>query len=448
MKSVVVLGMHRSGTSAIAKALSIMGVDLGKNLLSPKEDNKKGFWEDFNLVDFNTALMQKKNQDWDTFGPLVQDFPDECYDQVIEYINNEFKKSSVWGFKDPRTSRLIPFWNSVFEKMPSDVVYCVVVRNPLSVIKSLEKRNGFSFQQAALLWYQYNMDIIAGLGEASFTVIDYDSLLIDPEGNLIRLAEGIGQIDSLSDAAINDYCQEFLSAGLRNSKFSLDSLNTQDGLSESIADLYRDLLSLTNEPSVYLPSFLKDNIELWKNSQSSNTDIFNLLNGVIKISSSESAQLSHCNARLDIALSHVENVLKERDHVIHERDIMHDRHQMAVESLKQSQNEVAAIVKSKVNLEKELAVTVESKVGLENEMAVIAESNTSLKKELAAIVESKVRLEKELAAAVESKSGLEKELAAIVESKTSLEKELESIYKTSCWKIISLFRRIKRKLER
>ncbi|MFP7709243.1 hypothetical protein AB6F04_006780 [Vibrio cyclitrophicus] len=102
MKSVVILGMHRSGTSAIAKALSIMGVNLGVNLLPPKEDNKKGFWEDFNIVDFNTNLMQKQSQDWYTFGPIEQDFSDECYEKVIKYVEKEFGDSIVWGFKDPK----------------------------------------------------------------------------------------------------------------------------------------------------------------------------------------------------------------------------------------------------------------------------------------------------------------------------------------------------------
>ncbi|MBE8606824.1 sulfotransferase family protein [Vibrio cyclitrophicus 1F53] len=354
MKSVVILGMHRSGTSAIAKALSIMGVNLGVNLLPPKEDNKKGFWEDFNIVDFNTNLMQKQSQDWYTFGPIEQDFSDECYEKVIKYVEKEFGDSIVWGFKDPRTSRLIPFWDSILKKINSDVVYCVVVRNPLSVIKSLEKRDGFSAHQAGLLWYQYNMDIIAELADVPFTVIDYDSLLIEPENNLIRLANGIGQSDSLSDTAIEEYCQEFLSGGLRNSKFTLDSLNSDDSTSDKIAQLYLDLLNLTNEPSVYLPPHLKENVRLWKETQSSNIDMFNLLNDVLKVSTSESARLSHCNSSLDIALSHVEYLLKERDHVINERDIMEKRHQMAVASLEESQNKERLLTVTKENLENEL----------------------------------------------------------------------------------------------
>lgn len=354
MKSVVVLGMHRSGTSAIAKALSIMGVNLGVNLLPPKEDNKKGFWEDFNIVDFNTNLMQQQFQDWDTFGPIEQDFSDECYEKVIKYVEKEFGDSTVWGFKDPRTSRLIPFWNSIFKKINSDVVYCVVVRNPLSVIKSLEKRDGFSAHQASLLWYQYNMDIIAGLTDVPFTVIDYDSLFIEPENNLIRLANGIGQVDSLSDTAIEEYCQEFLSGGLRNSKFTLDSLNSNGSTPDKIAQLYLDLLDLTNEPSVYLPTHLKKSVGLWKETQSSNIDMFNLLNDVLKVSADESARLSHCNSSLDIALLHVEYLLKERDHVINERDIMEKRHQMAVASLEESQNKEKLLTVTKENLGNEL----------------------------------------------------------------------------------------------
>lgn len=354
MKSVVVLGMHRSGTSAIAKALSIMGVNLGGKLLPPKEDNKKGFWEDLNIVEFNTKLMQDYGQDWNTFGPIGQSFSDDCYKKVIKYIECEFKNTPVWGFKDPRTSRLIPFWRSVFKKIDSEVVYCVVIRNPLSVIKSLEKRDGFSSLQAALLWYQYNMDILSALIDVPFTVIDYDYLLAEPENNLIRLANGIGQLDSLSSIAVNEYCQEFLSGGLRNSKFTLDSLAASGDIPDKVSQLYRELLMLTNKATTHLPSHLKSNAELWKSSQSSNIDIFSLLNSTLDVSASNAVQASHYSERLGIALLHVDQLLKERDHILNERDIMERRHQMAVESLVKSADEVKSLIESNNNLTCEL----------------------------------------------------------------------------------------------
>lgn len=354
MKSVVVLGMHRSGTSAIAKALSVLGVNLGKNLLPPKEDNKKGFWEDFNIVDFNTNLMKKQSHDWYTFGPIEQGCSEEHYDNVLKYVEKEFGGSTVWGFKDPRTCRLIPFWDSILNRMNSEVVYCIVVRNPLSVIKSLEKRDGFSAKQASLLWYQYNMDIIAGLADKPFTVIDYDSLLIEPEENLVRLANGIGQADALTDFVIKDYCNDFLSGGLRNSKFTLGSLDSNCFIPEKVAQLYRELLSLTGKPNVYLSPTLKNYARLWKEGQSSNIDVYDLLNDILKLSASESAQLLHCNSRLDIALSHVEYLLKERDHVINEREIMARRHQMAVASLDEARNKEKLAIETNNRIQDEL----------------------------------------------------------------------------------------------
>ena len=55
----MVLGMHRSGTSAITKGLEVLGVNLGDNLLPPKDDNPKGFFEDRDLVNLNERVLEK-----------------------------------------------------------------------------------------------------------------------------------------------------------------------------------------------------------------------------------------------------------------------------------------------------------------------------------------------------------------------------------------------------
>ena len=71
-KLVIVLGMHRSGTSAVTRALTVLGVDLGSYLIESQEDNPKGFWEDSEMLSFNERLMRAVGMEWDCLRPIRQ----------------------------------------------------------------------------------------------------------------------------------------------------------------------------------------------------------------------------------------------------------------------------------------------------------------------------------------------------------------------------------------
>jgi len=64
--AVLVLGMHRSGTSAIMRGLKAIGVQLGDHLAEPAEDNIRGFWEDKEVIAFNEKLLNILGSRWDS----------------------------------------------------------------------------------------------------------------------------------------------------------------------------------------------------------------------------------------------------------------------------------------------------------------------------------------------------------------------------------------------
>ena len=69
---VVVLGMHRSGTSALTRGLTVLGVSLGNNLLPPVEDNNPtGFWEEREIYDLHNSMLRACGSDWDDLGPIA-----------------------------------------------------------------------------------------------------------------------------------------------------------------------------------------------------------------------------------------------------------------------------------------------------------------------------------------------------------------------------------------
>lgn len=115
---VVVLGMHRSGTSAITRGLQVLGVDLGGNLLSAEVgNNEKGFFEDAAVTDFNVELLKALGHDWHTLTPIL---PEELESKVaedhkvlaIELLRSKLAGINCFGVKDPRMARLLPFWQA------------------------------------------------------------------------------------------------------------------------------------------------------------------------------------------------------------------------------------------------------------------------------------------------------------------------------------------------
>lgn len=332
--------MHRSGTSVITRGLAVLGVALGRNLLPAQADNIKGFWEDKGIVEINTALMNSCGQDWYTFGALDVSQQDELMQQARDYIRGAVKDVAVWGFKDPRTARLLPFWNSVFSSLEITPSYCLVMRHPLSVAKSLQMRNGLTLLGSSLLWYQYSMDMLDGLGDGLFTLVDYDEFLENPRIELERIAKGLKLKEDVSEHEYTEFCDKYLTPGLRHSRYGLNNLSDTDGIPEEVADLYRYLLELKKQEKSCISADLRQRVAEWKERQKTCRNLFGLINerGAVE------QQLHSCEQRLNIAVGHVEQTLKERDAVIKERDsvtaaaeIHKQHHQMVVANLQQTQ---------------------------------------------------------------------------------------------------------------
>ena len=116
---VVVLGMHRSGTSAITRGLQALGVNLGQRLLPSQPENPKGFWEDIDINALNIELQAALGQYWHSFGNMGQELADRSrwepfVDRAKKLLQEKMVETEIFGVKDPRMCRLLPFWQSIF----------------------------------------------------------------------------------------------------------------------------------------------------------------------------------------------------------------------------------------------------------------------------------------------------------------------------------------------
>jgi GT2 family glycosyltransferase/glycosyltransferase involved in cell wall biosynthesis len=248
---VVVLGMHRSGTSAIARGLKVLGVDLGNHFLSPDKDiNETGYWEDIDFNQLNIDLLHALDTDWHHLAPIPGDFVERLRERgfmlrAVELLREKVGELPVFGFKDPRTALLLPFWKEVFAHCKFEVSYLLAIRNPISVIRSLEQRDRFDLEKSALLWLTHTVSMMEGTtGIRSRVLVDYDSLLRAPEDELHRVAEALNLSVNASELQI--YKTEFLKQSLRHTIYDTNDLALSSFTNSLIHDLYAKLLDASS----------------------------------------------------------------------------------------------------------------------------------------------------------------------------------------------------------
>ena len=183
----VVAGMHRAGTSVVARGLQALGVDLGDRLMSADQRvNARGFFEDNDIVKLDDALLGASGTDWKNLALLdAVDWRGSAFAaariEARQLLEMRLRRSGQFGFKDPRVPRLIPFWQGVFAELNVTDAYVIAVRHPLSVIDSLTARDALDVQRSSWLWLTHLVCALHYTAGRTRVVVDYDRLLAAPE---------------------------------------------------------------------------------------------------------------------------------------------------------------------------------------------------------------------------------------------------------------------------
>lgn len=247
---VFVVGMHRSGTSALTRSLQVLGIDLGSNHLPSSKDNEKGYFEDSELVRLNTRLMHRLGIDWDTASLLHSDqLLDEKVSDIraeaVAFLKKKLSGRTLIGFKDPRVSRLLPFWLSILDELACDVSFVLSMRSPSAVVNSLAKRDGFSYAKSLALWLVYTLDAIVHTQGFTRFVIPYHELLDNPAGSIRLLAAGLGL--RVNELELQEYVHEFIDRKLDRSS---REAQIDDVASQSYLDIANRLFSEVERSSL------------------------------------------------------------------------------------------------------------------------------------------------------------------------------------------------------
>jgi hypothetical protein len=206
---VVILGMQRSGTSALSGALAGLGVYFGREemLYSADGNNERGYFEHRKATAINLKILDDFQMHVTSFNSLPsswKEFPQsaELIRLLKEFIQEEFHDKSCWGIKQPLTSLVMPIYNEVFAELGISPHYVVCVRNPLEVMESesrLAFDGGYRVMQplgtmAIGSWLRYTLGAITGASPFPVSVVLYDDFLSNPRRTLESLVERMGWV--------------------------------------------------------------------------------------------------------------------------------------------------------------------------------------------------------------------------------------------------------------
>ncbi len=205
-RCIIILGMHRSGTSAVSGALSHFGVNFGNNLYEPDSDNSRGYYENRAITGFQNLALLEAGYSWsDPIGEqtIGTEFGSSLVQENLTNIfNSEFVDMELCGFKDPRTSYFIEAWLKIFESLNIEPYFIICFRSPHSVISSLQHRNEISPLHAELLWLLEYVRVIPKVINNKHIVVNYDDFIREPIREIKKINSILGLDIKYDDAAL------------------------------------------------------------------------------------------------------------------------------------------------------------------------------------------------------------------------------------------------------
>jgi hypothetical protein len=204
---VLVVGMHRSGTSALTGALGRLGLALpaADDLVTGRYDNPVHY-ESQALTDLDDALLTALGGSWSAPPALGAGWESaravlNITRRASHAARRAFPSHGPVVWKDPRLCLLLPVWRSI---LPPPIATVFLWRAPLAVARSLRSRQGFPLSLGLALWERYTRQALAGLAGHPGYVMGYEALLSDPRAALGPLAHWLGADGRVSIARDND----------------------------------------------------------------------------------------------------------------------------------------------------------------------------------------------------------------------------------------------------
>ncbi len=458
---VLVLGMHRSGTSLLSNILHLLGVDMIDQPTLVSKKNKTGFWERQEFVAIQDEILATlgvpigspahavpmKPGWWRAVE--IRDLKKRLRDLLAEKLA-EVRRP--WGFKDPRTCRLLPLWGEIFEELDVIPRFVWAVRHPAEASLSMTQKNPrarpIPVTQSEVMWLTYNYDILRYTGQHWPIIVPYDQWFEDSLSLAKDLAHELDLIWQGSDHELEAVLGGLISTAQRHHWASGDKLRCAIGLSEQF---YRSILTLRRGQETQV----SDALAVSMHSLLSALQPFAIEACEVKPLKEENKRLSkevkHLSANLYESQSRVaglhDNIQKLRETgavveaaerriaelesnleaALRERAALHEKHQMASRKLDGFRAQLASMTSLGEELKKNVSALIAERDNIQTALASGTTARHQLEKELAEALAKLADFEKKIMVAVTEKEALEEDILSARAERDSLRTELASL---------------------
>ena len=241
---ILILGMHRSGTSALTGMLSLLDFYLGSELMEESIANVKGYFESNSLCRINDKLLYQMDSAWDDVfldEGKISNVKDKDVDELKNHIKKEFKHSNNFAIKDPRISFLFPVYKRALGELGVHIKIVIPYRHPIEVARSLNRRNNFSYEKGILLWACHILLTEKFSRNYERVFIGYDELMSNSRSVVTLMSEKL-HIDFTSKYTKNiKQINEFLEPGLKHHNLPAGDLT------EITYKIVRDIFQIQGE---------------------------------------------------------------------------------------------------------------------------------------------------------------------------------------------------------
>jgi hypothetical protein len=251
--------MHRSGTSAATRLISLLGLHAprGADLVPPSAKNPAGYWESMSLVAFNARVLAAVGSDMQCPRRLSVGWE---HDPRLLGLRREAREAvrfafpvAPWVWKDPRNCLVLPFWQAA---LPLDPVVVVVNRNPLEIAASAMRSRGNPAAYTLALWERYLRLALESIGGLPVFVTDYSLLMDDALVWCEQIRAFLARAELRVGAAPESEVRQFIDAGLRHAEFTRHDALDHPALSAEQRELFACLEGLEGAHERFVPPSL------------------------------------------------------------------------------------------------------------------------------------------------------------------------------------------------
>lgn len=254
----LILGMHRSGTSAVARIMSIAGAALPVRLMGAGVGNETGHWEPLRVMELNDALLKEVGSSWDDWRPfdpsrLLASRRDQVKRDIRAILEADYPNASLFVVKEPRICRFASLYLEALKEAGCGVRVVLPFRNPIEVCASLQKRTevwspDHTRVHAMLMWLRHVLEAEHASRHVARAFVSYERLLREPVATFSALTDQLGIAWPYAIGDVSERIEEFLAPELRHNRSSAEKVLLDPVLRQWAAEAFEALLVLERNP--------------------------------------------------------------------------------------------------------------------------------------------------------------------------------------------------------